>query len=67
MIRHKDDYAAMLLVDQRYSQDRIKNKLSGWIRQCVTDPTAFGPNFSQLVKVFNTDGGLLIFLVLQIS
>lgn len=41
----------MLLVDQRYQQDRIKTKLSDWIRHSVAEHTTFGPNFTQLVKV----------------
>ena len=31
-IRHKNDYAAILLIDKRYSQSRINKKLPGWIR-----------------------------------
>jgi chromosome transmission fidelity protein 1 len=31
-IRHKNDYAAILLVDSRFSTDRIEKKLPGWIR-----------------------------------
>ncbi|KAG5953266.1 hypothetical protein E4U53_006194 [Claviceps sorghi] len=31
-IRHRGDYAAIVLVDKRYSTDRIRNKLPGWIR-----------------------------------
>ncbi|KAG6016328.1 hypothetical protein E4U54_001714 [Claviceps lovelessii] len=31
-IRHRGDYAAIVLVDKRYSTDRIQSKLPGWIR-----------------------------------
>ena len=31
-IRHKGDYAAIVLVDRRFSTDRICGKLPGWIR-----------------------------------
>ena len=31
-IRHKNDYAAILLVDGRFATDRIEKKLPGWIR-----------------------------------
>ncbi|KAI2779420.1 DNA repair helicase [Daldinia loculata] len=31
-IRHRNDYAAIVLVDRRFSADRIKTKLPGWIR-----------------------------------
>ena len=32
-IRHKGDYASILLLDRRYSTPRIQKKLPGWIRQ----------------------------------
>ena len=32
-IRHKGDYAAIVLVDRRYDTERIKAKLPGWIRE----------------------------------
>ena len=32
-IRHKDDYAAIVLLDRRYASERIEGKLPGWIRQ----------------------------------
>ncbi|KAG5981508.1 hypothetical protein E4U55_002863 [Claviceps digitariae] len=31
-IRHRGDYAAIVLVDKRYSTDHIQSKLPGWIR-----------------------------------
>lgn len=31
-IRHKGDYAAIVLVDRRFGTERIKGKLPGWIR-----------------------------------
>ncbi|KAK2039480.1 DNA repair helicase [Colletotrichum somersetense] len=31
-IRHRGDYAAIVLVDRRYGTDRIREKLPGWIR-----------------------------------
>ena len=31
-IRHRNDYAATMLVDRRFSTDRIKGKLPGWIQ-----------------------------------
>lgn len=32
-IRHKDDYAAILLFDHRYERTNIRTKLPGWIRE----------------------------------
>ena len=34
-IRHKDDYASILLLDKRYTGERIEGKLPGWIRQGI--------------------------------
>ena len=31
-IRHRNDYAAIILMDRRYQTDRIHNKLPAWIR-----------------------------------
>ena len=31
-IRHKNDYACILLFDKRYGNNRIKEKLPGWIK-----------------------------------
>ncbi|KAF2772683.1 DNA repair helicase [Teratosphaeria nubilosa] len=33
VIRHKDDWASIVLMDSRYGQERIKNKLPGWIKE----------------------------------
>lgn len=32
-IRHRGDYAAIIFVDRRYGDERIKGKLPGWIRE----------------------------------
>lgn len=38
-IRHKNDYAAILLIDRRYATERIQKKLPGWIKESVRKPT----------------------------
>nr|POE52016.1 atp-dependent dna helicase chl1 [Quercus suber] len=35
VIRHKDDWAGIILMDGRYEQQRIKDKLPGWIKACL--------------------------------
>ena len=32
-IRHKDDYAAIILVDRRYGNEGTRGKLSGWVKE----------------------------------
>nr|POE75779.1 atp-dependent dna helicase chl1 [Quercus suber] len=34
VIRHKDDWAGIVLMDARYEQRRIRDKLPGWIKAC---------------------------------
>lgn len=42
-IRHRNDYAAIVMIDKRYESDRIQRKLPAWIRQSlVTGATAKG-------------------------
>ena len=31
-IRHKGDYAAIIMVDKRFGNERVQSKLPGWIR-----------------------------------
>ncbi|KAI1608952.1 chromosome transmission fidelity protein 1 [Exophiala viscosa] len=35
VIRHKNDYATILMVDRRFSTDRIRQKLPGWIQDSM--------------------------------
>lgn len=41
-IRHRNDYAAILLVDGRFATDRIRSKLPGWIRGNMTSDAKQG-------------------------
>jgi chromosome transmission fidelity protein 1 len=50
-IRHKDDYAAILLIDRRYGSDRIKEKLPGWIKGSLRAPANID-NVSKGLKDF---------------
>lgn len=50
-VRHKNDYAAMLLLDQRYTRPHTQAALPGWIRASLTSHTKFSPAFAQLKKV----------------
>ncbi|KIY70584.1 DNA repair helicase [Cylindrobasidium torrendii FP15055 ss-10] len=41
-IRHKDDWAALILLDKRYAGGAIRGKLPGWIAKEVTVASTFG-------------------------
>lgn len=41
-IRHKGDYASILLLDKRYQNDRIVGKLPAWIRQGLVRTSGAG-------------------------
>ncbi len=52
-IRHKGDYATIILVDTRYQNIRISQKLPGWIRSgLVTQNLAFGEIVRRTGKFF---------------
>lgn len=51
-IRHINDYATVLLIDERYQQERIKRKLPNWIQTSLRMPANFGAVQGSLVKFF---------------
>ncbi|XP_044256116.1 regulator of telomere elongation helicase 1 homolog [Tribolium madens] len=51
VIRHKDDFGAIILLDSRFTNPRIKNNLSLWLRQHITDMKNFG-EIIRNVRVF---------------
>lgn len=50
-IRHANDYAAIILIDQRYTTERIQKKLPAWIKTRITTKEASFP------KTIKTLGG----------
>ncbi|XP_038055247.1 ATP-dependent DNA helicase DDX11-like [Patiria miniata] len=51
-IRHKGDYATILLLDQRYARPSVQGKLPGWIRNRMQIMPRFGPAFAMMSKFF---------------
>ncbi|KAI8881907.1 DNA repair helicase [Backusella circina FSU 941] len=51
-IRHKGDYATIVLLDKRYSQPRIKNKLPKWIGSHIEHYEQFGKVLGRTGKFF---------------
>ncbi|KAF2436023.1 putative DNA helicase [Tothia fuscella] len=56
-IRHKDDYAVILLVDRRYGGERIQKKLPGWIKGSLRKPDKVDGIARGLREFFATRGG----------
>uniref|UniRef100_A0A914BXS2 Helicase ATP-binding domain-containing protein n=2 Tax=Acrobeloides nanus TaxID=290746 RepID=A0A914BXS2_9BILA len=54
VIRHRNDYAAIILLDSRFAKPNISQALPGWIKDRLTHHDNFGPAFSQLVKFFKS-------------
>lgn len=50
-IRHKDDYAAILLMDKRYGTEKIQKKLPGWIKESVQKTTTV-PDIADGLRAF---------------
>ncbi|XP_037026283.1 ATP-dependent DNA helicase DDX11 [Bradysia coprophila] len=53
-VRHINDYASVLLVDERYSQRKIIEKLPTWISNSLQCAGGFGAVQSSLVKFFKS-------------
>ncbi|EFC45672.1 DEAD/DEAH box helicase [Naegleria gruberi] len=51
-IRHSKDYATVLLLDKRYHQSRLTNKLSKWIRKGVQIQDSFGKSVNSIEQFF---------------
>ncbi|GCC16892.1 hypothetical protein chiPu_0017381 [Chiloscyllium punctatum] len=51
-IRHREDYAAIVLLDHRYTRSNIFSKLPTWIRARTKTETSFGPALGAIGKFF---------------
>nr|XP_055029828.1 ATP-dependent DNA helicase DDX11 isoform X2 [Misgurnus anguillicaudatus] len=51
-IRHRGDYACIVLCDHRYSRTGTLQKLPEWIRSSTRTHTSFGPAFASIRKFF---------------
>uniref|UniRef100_A0A674BR86 ATP-dependent DNA helicase DDX11 n=1 Tax=Salmo trutta TaxID=8032 RepID=A0A674BR86_SALTR len=51
-IRHREDYACIVLCDRRYSRPATLAKLPDWIRAHTHTHTSFGPAFAGLRRFF---------------
>ncbi|KAJ8373528.1 hypothetical protein SKAU_G00041080 [Synaphobranchus kaupii] len=51
-IRHRGDYACIVLLDRRYSRPATLHKLPDWIRTSARVQPSFGPAFASIRKFF---------------
>lgn len=51
-IRHKEDYASIILLDRRYSKAKIEEKLPGWIRQGIVNVGHDFPSVTKALTAF---------------
>uniref|UniRef100_A0A4W3J3M5 ATP-dependent DNA helicase DDX11 n=1 Tax=Callorhinchus milii TaxID=7868 RepID=A0A4W3J3M5_CALMI len=52
VIRHREDYASIVLLDHRYSRPSILSKLPAWIRGRTESKASFGSAFGAVSKFF---------------
>lgn len=52
-IRHKGDWASLILLDQRYASSAIRMKLPQWIGGRLFIPDGFGQVMRQLGQFYN--------------
>jgi chromosome transmission fidelity protein 1 len=53
-IRHKADYAAVVLMDQRYQRKQVVERLPKWISKRYQNPASFGLAYRALRQFFKT-------------
>ena len=51
-IRHQNDFAAIVLIDHRYTLPRIHSKLPGWICKSLNLASSFGESFGALAQFY---------------
>lgn len=54
VIRHKNDYGAILLCDGRFNSPKLKNQLSAWLRNHIKVSNKFGETVSEICRFFKT-------------
>ncbi|PVD35073.1 hypothetical protein C0Q70_06354 [Pomacea canaliculata] len=54
-IRHREDYAVIILADQRYSRTSVSSKLPGWIAKHLYKMDAFPPALARVSKKEEND------------
>ena len=53
-IRHRGDYASILLVDRRFANASVRSQLPGWIQDRLEQHPNFGRTFGALIRFFRS-------------
>ena len=59
-IRHREDYAVIVLADQRYARPSVTSKLPAWISRQLTTLDKFPPALAAISKVSVVRGRLAL-------
>ncbi|KAI5634456.1 hypothetical protein NE865_12789 [Phthorimaea operculella] len=54
VIRHQNDYGAILLCDSRFNSPKLKAQLSAWLRGHINVSNKFGETVSEICRFFKT-------------
>ncbi|XP_059047807.1 regulator of telomere elongation helicase 1 homolog [Achroia grisella] len=52
VIRHQNDYGAILLCDSRFNSPKLKGQLSAWLRDHINVSNKFGETVSEICRFF---------------
>ncbi|XP_023947684.2 regulator of telomere elongation helicase 1 homolog [Bicyclus anynana] len=52
VIRHQNDYGAILLCDTRFNNPKLKSQLSAWLRDYINLSNKFGETVSEICRFF---------------
>ncbi|CAL4105445.1 unnamed protein product, partial [Meganyctiphanes norvegica] len=58
VIRHKDDFGAIILCDNRFGAVNFRGKLSTWVRPYMKTYESFGPSQRDLIQFFRNTKAL---------
>lgn len=59
VIRHKDDFGAIILCDNRFAAGGFKQQLSAWVRPHINVYNSFGPAIRDVIKFFKNAKNLV--------
>lgn len=67
VIRHKDDFGAIILCDSRFAASNFKVQLSAWVRPHINTYNVFGPAMRDIIQFFKNAQILVCFIFCDCS